>query len=70
MSSISEIKRIFDLQSEPTNIVRLRNSSYKERIEKIKRLQNFVLSEANHQIILKHYIKIYENPMRKLLLQK
>ena len=29
----TEIKRIFDLQSEPTNIVRLRNSPYIERIE-------------------------------------
>ena len=51
MASQSEIKRIFELQSEPANILRLRNSSYKERIEKIKRIQNFVLSEANHQII-------------------
>ena len=39
MASQSEIKRIFELQSEPANILRLRNSSYKERIEKIKRIE-------------------------------
>ena len=51
MASQLEIKRIFDLQSDPANIVSLRNSSYKERLEKIKRIKTFVISEDNHQII-------------------
>ena len=67
MSSSSEIKRIFDLQSEPTNIVRLRNSSYKERIDKIKRLQNFVLSEANHQIIAEALYKDLRKPNEEVI---
>jgi len=67
MSSNSEIKRIFDLQSEPTNIVRLRNSSCKERIDKIKRLQNFVLSEANHQIIAEALYKDLRKPNEEVI---
>tara|TARA_B100000965_G_C19560596_1_gene744297 strand:+ start:154 stop:1575 length:1422 start_codon:yes stop_codon:yes gene_type:complete len=51
MESVKEIKRIFKLQSEPSNVLRLRNSSYKDRIEKIKRIENFLSSESNHQII-------------------
>jgi hypothetical protein len=51
MDSVKEIKRIFKLQSEPSNILRLRNSSLKERIEKIKRIENFISSDSNHQII-------------------
>ena len=62
MTSQSEIKRIFELQSEPANIIRLRNSSYKERIEKIKRIQNFVLNEANHQIIAEALYKDLRKP--------
>ncbi|MDG1689713.1 MAG: aldehyde dehydrogenase family protein, partial [Flavobacteriales bacterium] len=51
MDNVKEIKRIFKLQSEPSNILRLRNSSLKERIEKIKRIENFISSDSNHQII-------------------
>ena len=51
MDSIKEINRIFKLQSEPSNILKLRNSSLKERIEKIKRIENFISSETNHQVI-------------------
>ena len=67
MARHSEIKRIFELQSDPTNIVRLRNSSYKERIEKIKRLQNFVLSEANHQIIAEALYKDLRKPNEEVI---
>ena len=51
MDNIKEIKRIFKLQSEPSNILRLRNSSLKERIEKIKRIENFICNESNHKTI-------------------
>ena len=51
MDSIKEINRIFKLQSEQSNILRLRNSSLKERIEKIKRIENFISSKTNHQVI-------------------
>ena len=67
MANHSEIKRIFDLQSDPANIVRLRNSSYKERIEKIKRIQNFVLSEANHQIIAEALYKDLRKPNEEVI---
>ena len=67
MTSQSEIKRIFELQSEPANIIRLRNSSYKERIEKIKRIQNFVLSEANHQIIAEALYKDLRKPNEEVI---
>ena len=67
MASQSEIKRIFELQSEPANILRLRNSSYKERIEKIKRIQNFVLSEANHQIIAEALYKDLRKPNEEVI---
>ena len=67
MASQSEIKRIFELQSEPANIIRLRNSSYKERIEKIKRIQNFVLSEANHQIIAEALYKDLRKPNEEVI---
>ena len=67
MASQSEIKRIFDLQSDPANIVSLRNSSYKERIEKIKRIQNFVLSEANHQIIAEALYKDLRKPNEEVI---
>ena len=67
MASQSEIKRIFELQSEPANILRLRNSSYKERIDKIKRIQNFVLSEANHQIIAEALYKDLRKPNEEVI---
>ncbi len=67
MASQSEIKRIFELQSEPANILRLRNSSYKERIEKIKRIQNFVLNEANHQIIAEALYKDLRKPNEEVI---
>ena len=51
MDNVKEIKRIFKLQSEPSNILRLRNSSLKERIEKIKRIENFICNESNHKTI-------------------
>ena len=67
MASQSEIKRIFELQSEPANIIRLRNSSYKERIEKIKRIQNFVLSDANHKIIAEALYKDLRKPNEEVI---
>ena len=67
MASQSEIKRILDLQSDQANVVSLRNSSYKERIEKIKRIQNFVLSEANHQIIAEALYKDLRKPNEEVI---
>ena len=48
MTNKNEIKRIFKLQSQPSNVLSLRNSSYKERIEKIKSIRNFISNSANH----------------------
>ena len=57
MDNVKEIKRIFKVQSEPSNILRLRNSSLRERIEKIKRIENFISNDSNHQIIAKALYK-------------
>ena len=51
MDNVKEIKRVFKVQSEPSNILILRNSSLKQRIEKIKRIENFISNDSNHQII-------------------
>ena len=67
MSKTAEIKRIFELQSDSINIVRLRNSSYKERIEKIKRLQDFILDESNYQKIADALFKDLRKPNEEVI---
>ena len=67
MSKTAEIKRIFELQSDSINIVRLRNSSYKERIEKIKRLQDFILNESNYQKIADALFKDLRKPNEEVI---
>ena len=62
MDSVKEIKRIFKVQSKPSNILKLRNSSLKERIEKIKRIENFISINSNHQIIADALYKDLRKP--------
>lgn len=51
MTNKTEIKRIFNLQSKVSNVLSLRNSSYKERVEKIKSIRTFISNDANHKKI-------------------
>ena len=51
MTNKTEIKRIFNLQSKASNVLSLRNSSYKERVEKIKSIRTFISNNANHKKI-------------------
>ncbi len=51
MDQIKEIKRIYELQANPANIIELRNSSYNDRIAKIKSILNYILHEDNHRQI-------------------
>ena len=51
MTNKNEIKRIFNLQSKASNVLSLRNSSYKERVEKIKSIRTFISNENNHKKI-------------------
>lgn len=67
MNSKSEINRIFKLQSDPINTTRLRTSSYKERVEKIKRLESFILNESNHQIIADALYKDLRKPNEEVI---
>lgn len=51
MTNKTEIKRIFNLQSKVSNVLSLRNSSYKERVEKIKSIRTFISNDANYKKI-------------------
>jgi aldehyde dehydrogenase (NAD+) len=51
MTNKTEIKRIFNLQSKVSNVLSLRNSSYKERVEKIKSIRTFISNDANNKKI-------------------
>ena len=51
MSINTEIKRIYEVQSSPKNVLALRNSSYQDRIAKIKSIYNYILNKSNHDRI-------------------
>ena len=51
MSINTEIKRIYEVQSNPKNVLALRNSSYQDRIAKIKSIYNYILNKSNHDRI-------------------
>ena len=51
MSINTEIKRIYEVQSNPKNVLALRNSSYQDRIAKIKSIYNYILNQSNHNRI-------------------
>ena len=51
MSINTEIKRIYEVQSNPKNVLALRNSSYQDRIAKIKSIYNYILNQSNHDRI-------------------
>ena len=51
MSINTEIKRIYQVQSNPKNVLALRNSSYQDRIAKIKSIYNYILNKSNHDRI-------------------
>ena len=51
MSINTEINRIYEVQSNPKNVLALRNSSYHDRIAKIKSIYNYILNQSNHDRI-------------------
>ena len=51
MSINTEINRIYEVQSNPKNVLALRNSSYQDRIAKIKSIYNYILNQSNHNRI-------------------
>ena len=51
MSINTEIKRIYEVQSSPKNVLALRNSSYQDRIAKIKSIYDYILNKSNHDRI-------------------
>ena len=51
MSINTEIKRIYEVQSNPKNVLALRNSSYQDRIAKIKSIYNYILNQSDHNRI-------------------
>ena len=51
MSINTEIKRIYEVQSNPKNVLALRNSSHLDRIAKIKSIYNYILNKSNHDRI-------------------
>ena len=51
MSINTEIRRIYEVQSNPKNVLALRNSSYQDRIAKIKSIYNYILNKSNHDRI-------------------
>ena len=51
MSINTEIKRIYEVQSNPKNVLALRNSSHQDRIAKIKSIYNYILNKSNHDRI-------------------
>ena len=67
MGILEKIKTTFELQSAHENILKLRNSSYKERITKIKSILNYVLDESNHQIIAGALYKDLRKPNEEVI---
>ena len=57
MNLKEEIKRIYELQSDPINVLALRNSSCQDRIAKIKSIYNYILNKSNHDRIAKALYK-------------
>ena len=57
MNTTKEIKRIYELQSDPKNVLSLRNSSHHDRIAKIKSIYNYILHEGNHKSIAESLYK-------------
>jgi aldehyde dehydrogenase (NAD+) len=57
MDQIKEIKRIYELQANPVNIIELRNSSYNDRITKIKSILQYILNPAKHKLIAEGLFK-------------
>ncbi|MEC9187308.1 MAG: aldehyde dehydrogenase family protein [Bacteroidota bacterium] len=51
MSINTEIKRIYEVQSNPKNVLALRNSSHQDRIAKIKSIYSYILDKSNHDRI-------------------
>ena len=57
MSMLKEINRIYEIQSNPDNVLALRNSTSQDRIAKIKRIYDYILNEDNHNRIAKALYK-------------
>ena len=54
---LKEINRIYKIQSNQDNVLALRNSTYQDRIAKIKRIYDYILNEDNHNRIAKALYK-------------
>ena len=67
MDNSQKIVSLFELQSAPENILQLRNSSYKERLKKINRIQNFILNESNHKQIAETLYKDLRKPNEEVI---
>lgn len=67
MDNSQKIVSLFELQSAPENILQLRNSSYKDRLKKIKRIQNFILNESNHNQIAEALYKDLRKPNEEVI---
>jgi aldehyde dehydrogenase (NAD+) len=67
MENLKRIQPIFEQQTDPKNIQLLRNSSAKERINKIKSIQNYILDEANHQLIASALYKDLRKPNEEVI---
>ena len=67
MDNTKKIKSLFELQSAPENILKLRNSSYKERLKKIKSILHFILNESNHKQIAEALHKDLHKPNEEVI---
>ena len=67
MEVFEKIKATFELQSAHENILTLRNSSYKERIKKIKSILNYILDDSNHKIIADAIYKELRKPNEEVI---
>ena len=70
MSINTEIKRIYEVQSNPKNVLALRNSSYQDRIAKIKSIYNYILNQSNHDRIAEALYKDLRKSNEEVIPQK
>ena len=67
MNTTKEIKRIYELQSDPKNVLSLRNSSHQDRIAKIKSITIIFYMKVITKVLQKLYIRTLENLMKRSL---
>ena len=52
-NDISEVQRIYTLQHQEENVQRIKNTTYSERIAKIRKIEKFILDKANQERLFK-----------------